>query len=63
MLDWTAFESGELIPSEVKGELRLEDTPSSTLPQLVMVPIHYTDLEGADHESITLFADSTTTGR
>ena len=58
-----AFESDEPIPipAEVEGELKLEDAPTSTLPQLATVPIHYTDLEGVEHDSITLFADLATT--
>ena len=55
------FDSDDPIPPDRVGDLKLEDAPTSTLPQLATVPIHYTDLEGAEHESITLFADSATT--
>ena len=57
----TAFESDDPLPADGVGDLKLEDAPASTLPQLATVPIHYTDLEGVEHESITLFADSATT--
>ena len=58
-----AFEPNDPLPADGVGDLKLEDAPASTLPQLTTVPIHYTDLEGVEHESITLFADSTTTAR
>ena len=57
----TAFDSDDPIPADGTGDLKLEDAPSTALPQLATVPIHYTDLEGAEHDSITLFADSATT--
>ena len=57
----TAFDSDDPIPVDRAGDLKLEDAPSTILPQLATVPIHYTDLEGVEHDSITLFADSATT--
>lgn len=43
--------------------LCLEDAPPPAAPrQLAVVPVHF-DLEGVEHEPITLFADATTTAR
>ena len=57
--------AGEILDSLEPGikDLEIKDTlaPPQPLPHLAMVPIHYSDLPGVDCESITLFADSTTT--
>lgn len=60
------FHSGKLVESGILVQpctegLELKDAPYEQPNKLVQVPINFSDLIGVDSESISLFADATTT--
>lgn len=56
------MESTILLDPSTEG-LELKNAPYQQSNQLVQVSIEYSDLIGMDNESITLFADTTTTAK